>query len=196
MCAISATNGRSCPEKRLLILYGSPRRDGPTSRLLAAFLEEVPAEWGVARLDAFALSPLPCDDCRYCYRVDGCSKPDLKEFYTALEEADALAFVTPVYNRSFPAPLKALLDRTQRYWAARFIRGIRPPITRPKQAFLLTAAGSGGDDAACVEQQLRPALTVLNARLQPPVALSGADQGTEENAALEAARAAGRSLLA
>lgn len=111
---------------------------------------------GGRRLDAFALSPLPCDDCRYCYRVDGCSKPDLKEFYTALEEADALALVTPVYNRSFPAPLKALLDRTQRYWAARFIRGIRPPITRPKQAFLLTAAGSGGDDAACVEPTAAP----------------------------------------
>lgn len=63
---------------------------------------------GVARLDAFALSPLPCDDCRYCYRVDGCSKPDLKEFYTALEEADALAFVTPVYNRSFPSATESV----------------------------------------------------------------------------------------
>ena len=128
--------------------------------------------------------------------MDGCSKPDLKEFYTALEEADALALVTLVYNRSFPALLKALLIARSVIGPPRFIRGIRPPITRPKQAFLLTAAGSGGDDAACVEQQLRPALTVLNARLQPPVALSGADQGTEENAALEAARAAGRSLLA
>ncbi|MCI9414593.1 MAG: NAD(P)H-dependent oxidoreductase [Clostridiales bacterium] len=181
---------------RLLTIFGSPHAEGNCARLLSAFREGIPGGWRETTVSAFSLAPLPCDDCRYCYHADGCSKPDLKEFYAELEEADGLLLVTPVYNRSFPAPLKALLDRTQRYWAARFIRGIRPPVDRPKQVFLLTASGaeSGEEgeatrDQALLEQQLLPTLTILNARLRTAVHYTGADRGQEITPYLAAARA-------
>lgn len=111
----------------------------------------------------------PCDDCRWCYAKAGCSKPDLDELYILLEQADVLVIASPVYNLSFTVPLKALLDRTQRYWAARFVRGERPPIQRPKRVVLLTTAEKDAHGGDMLEQQLKPTLTILNARLAASV---------------------------
>ena len=80
----------------------------------------------------------------------------------AIEAATRLVFISPVYNRSFPAPMKAVIDRLQCYWAARFVHGLRPPIATPKTAVLFTAAGSDRDDGEHLAAQLAPALTVLH----------------------------------
>lgn len=151
MYATTAKNEPCSTDRRALLINGSPRADGPTARLLAALESSLPATVAVQRFDCFAQPVLPCNDCRACHIIDGCARPDLKEFYRALEDAALLVFASPVYNLSFPAPLKAVVDRTQRYWAARFVRNIRPPIVRPKRVVLLTAAGAddpeGGGDA-------------------------------------------------
>ena len=51
-----------------------------------------------------------------------------------LEDADAVIVATPVYNLSFPAPMKALFDRFQRYYEAHFRRKIAQPITKHKKS--------------------------------------------------------------
>lgn len=116
--------------------------------MLDAFLTELPKGTAVTRISCYDRRPIPCDDCRYCYHREGCSKRDLDDFYAALEEADLVVIATPVYHLSFPAPLKALIDRLQRYWSARFILGKRPPISKGKRLVLLTASGSGRRRAA------------------------------------------------
>lgn len=174
------------------MIDGSPHADGATARLTAAFLEALPPEIAVERFSCFARRPLACDDCRFCHRRDGCSKRDLDDFYRLLEAADLLLFASPVYNRSFPAPMKALLDRQQRYWAARFVRGVRPPIPRPKRAVLLTVSGGPQPEGIHLEQQLRPALTVLHTTLEASVHACGTDMDSlSEAAAAEARTAAG-----
>ena len=107
----------------------------------------------------------------------------MDELYHKLEEADILVVATPVYNLSYSAPLKTVIDRTQRYWAARFIRGEKPPIARPKQAVLLTTAEADREGGEMVERQLKPTLTVLNARLTVSVhvvAGEGMEQGLRQ----------------
>lgn len=148
-----------------LIVFGSPHSVGATARLLQAFTAALPAEETVTVIDCFARPPLPCRDCGGCREEIRCVQRDLDDVYAALERADRLVIATPVYNRSFSAPLKALIDRLQPYWCARFVRGVKPPIARPKQAVLLTTCDSPAarGDGAVVESQLRPALTVLNA---------------------------------
>ena len=181
--------------KQVLVLFGSPHKEGATARLLAACLSAMP-EAEVTRFDAFALSPAPCEDCGYCHRVEGCRHRDLDEFYEALEAADVLVFATPVYNRSFPAPMKAVLDRLQRYWAARFVRGVRPPIKKAKQTLLLTAGGASRGDGAYLEPQLSPILTILNSTPAKAVHADGTDQGELPEAALAAAQRAGEEIYA
>lgn len=195
MCATTAKNEPCSTDRRALLINGSPRADGPTAWLLAALETSLPATVAVQRFDCFAQPVLPCNDCRACHIIDGCARPDLKEFYRALEDAALLVFASPVYNLSFPAPLKAVIDRTQRYWAARFVRNIRPPIARPKQVVLLTAAGADDPEGGeMLERQLRPVLTILNGTLVSCVHYAGADTGRDIIPFLRKAEAAGRIL--
>lgn len=180
-----------------MLISGSPHRAGPTARLLEAFASSLPEGTAVERFDCFSTPPAPCVDCRACHATGRCVHRDLDTVFGALESTDVLVIATPVYNLSFPAPLKALIDRTQPYWAARFIRGIRPPIARPRQAVLLTVSGAdtleGGE---LLEKQLRPTLTVLNAAPLRCVHYTGADVGRPLAPALRQARKAAAALFA
>lgn len=177
------------------MIDGSPHKEGTTARLIAAFVAALPPGAAVERFCCFDQSPLPCDDCRYCHTAAGCSKPDLGNFYEILERADILVFAAPVYNRSFPAPMKALIDRLQRYWVARFIRGERPPIARPKQAVLLLSSGGPEDPSDLIWQQLRPVLTILHATLVQTVCFSNTDARPYTQESFQEAAAAARALL-
>lgn len=180
--------------KRVLVLFGSPHKQGATEALLNAALRGI-GDAAVTRFDAFALNPAPCDDCRRCRVADGCRHRDLDAFYAALEAADVLVFATPVYNRSFPAPMKAVLDRLQRYWSARFIRGIKPPIATPKTALLLTSGGADRGDGVYLEQQLAPILTILHSSPAVAVHADDTDRTPLSATTLAAATAAGKEAI-
>lgn len=180
--------------KRLLLLNGSPHSDGPTAALIGACLCGM-GDVALTRFDCFETPPAPCNDCGFCRSADGCRLHDLDFFYAALEAADLLLFAAPVYNRSFPAPMKAALDRLQRYWSARFVRGIRPPIVRRKRAVLLTAGGSGRGDGEQLAYQLAPILTILNSSPAIAVHADGTDREPPAPETLAAARAAGRQAI-
>ncbi len=176
---------------RVLVLYGSPRKDGATARLLDACLGGI-GEATVTQFDAFSVTAAPCDDCGCCREANGCRHNDLDVFYEALEVADVLVVAAPVYNRGFPAPLKTMLDRLQRYWSARFVRGVRPPIATPKKTVLLTAAGADRADGVYLEKQLAPTLTVLNSAPAVCVHADATDRTPLSAAVLDAARTAGK----
>lgn len=195
MCANTVKSAPSCP-KRVLAILGSPRPAGVSAQLLDAFLEALP-EADVTRFSCYERPPIPCDDCRYCTKREGCSKRDLDSFYEALEEADLLVIATPVYHLSFPAPLKALIDRLQRYWSARFLLGRRPPIAKEKRLVLLTSSGSAGTEGGpFLERQLAPPLTVIHASPAATVHAVNADSPDFDAAPwLEKARQAAVSLI-
>ena len=178
---------------QVLVLFGSPHKDGATARLLDACLHGV-GDATVTQFDAFTVSAAPCDDCGYCREVNGCRHTDLDVFYEALEAADVLVIATPVYNRSFPAPLKTVLDRLQRYWSARFVRGVRPPIATPKKTVLLTTAGADRADGAHLAEQLAPILTILNSTPAVCVHADATDRTPLSDEILTAARNAGKSV--
>lgn len=155
--------------KRVLLLFGSPHKRGSTAQVVQMLRDKCPTDWQWDVWYGYDHAIQPCDDCRYCYAKAGCSKRDLDEVYALLEQADILVIASPVYNLSFTTPLKALLDRTQRYWAARFVRGERPPISRPKRVVLLTTAEQDAHGGDMLERQLKPTLTILNAVLTASV---------------------------
>jgi len=130
-------------------------------------------------IDCYERSVIPCDDCRGCHRQPGCVKRDMDDVYEAIEKAKRLVFIAPVYNRSFPAPMKAMIDRLQCYWAKRFIHGIRPPIETPKTALLMTAAGSDRNDGEHLLRQLEPALTVLHVTDTAAIHVDNTDSGAD-----------------
>ncbi|MBE6827965.1 MAG: NAD(P)H-dependent oxidoreductase [Ruminococcaceae bacterium] len=128
----------------LLVINGSPRTLGNCDRLLSALLSEFPRDCNVKRFDAFSLNPAACNACGYCKASEGCSKKDLEEFLGYYNESDAVIIATPVYNYTVPAPMKALLDRFQRFYEAKNRRGEEHAFSRPKNAVLIVTAGCDG----------------------------------------------------
>lgn len=127
-----------------LVINASPRTMGNTSKLVNAFLSVVPKENKVKTFNMFDLMPTPCNACGYCKASEGCSKKDLEEFFGYYNESDVIVLATPVYNFSVPAPLKALLDRCQRYYEAKNRRGESTVFSKPKKAVLMVTAGGDG----------------------------------------------------
>lgn len=105
-------------------------------------------------------------------------KKDLEKFMAKLEDADAVIVATPVYNLSFPAPMKALFDRFQRYYEAHFRRKIAQPITKHKKALLLVTAGDDEDDGYnIIEKQVKLSFSVMNTELVGGVLAKDTDNG-------------------
>ena len=98
--------------KHALVLFSSPHKDGHTKKLLEAFLDGLKRkDWQVKSLDICKVNIHPCIACGYCQKADGCAFRDLDEFDRDLRACDLLVIATPVYNLSFPAQLKAVIDR-------------------------------------------------------------------------------------
>ena len=88
-----------------------------------------------------------------------------------------MVVATPVYGLSFPAPLKAVFDRTQQYYEAYVSRHIKHPFEKPKKAFLLSVYGS--DDKRGVEmmqQQLQLTFSVMNTKLIGTISAGNTDR--------------------
>lgn len=162
--------------RNTLVWFASPHKNGATAQLLRAYL----AREGISDytlFDCFDRAPAPCTDCGYCKAAFACAKRDLDDLYAALEDCDRLIIATPVYNAGLPAPLKAVVDRLQVYFSARFVRGIRPPIARHKDATVLLCGGAERDVRETVLAQLLPAFTVINAELADCISVTGTDRG-------------------
>lgn len=169
--------------KKALILFSSPHAAGHTRGLLEAFQSGlVPERWELQEMDVCREPIKPCMACGVCRIKEGCVFHDLDTFDGALRESDLLVIAAPVYNLSFPAQLKNVLDRFQRYFEARFALGIRPVIQKPRKAVLLLTMGKGDPFAVEVcEKTLRQSFSVMNTKLVGTLCLANTDAGTEED---------------
>ena len=188
-------------ERLVLALCGAPRKNGPTGMLFDAFIKELPDDARVREFDAFSMKIAPCNGCGGCEKTGNCVlRDDMDEVYEAMEAAHGIVIATPVYNLSFPAPLKAAVDRMQCYWSRRFLLGMRPPVKKPKVGALLLAAGSvekSGTDV--LERQTSMLMSVLHCRLTACVSYVGTDMADavqREKDAFLAAEQAGHTFFA
>lgn len=159
-----------------LIIYGSPFKDSFTARLLQPVAESLNGQ--TTFFNCFESSPLPCDGCGYCKRVTACRHKDLDEFFKDFISAKNVIFAFPVYNGSFPAPLKAVIDRFQRFYSARFSLNLRPPVPGKRKVTLVITAGSDTDPLPLILAQLKPVFTICGCELEKAVVLSGTDRLT------------------
>lgn len=177
----------------MLLLYASPHKNGHTARLWKAFRDRLPRDlYELIRFDAYDMNVQPCVDCRQCAVTEGCRYADMDSFDTCLRESDLLVVASPVYCFSFPAPMKAVLDRFQRYYHARFSLGRKPSIDKHRQAVLLLSMGAGDEQSRAIpDYQLRRALSVMNTAMLDTVAYCETDsEDTGEKAEWAAACAA------
>ena len=161
-----------------MTISGSPRKDGCSARMLRQFRQAIEAAGDAEFIhyDAYDSAFAPCTDCRACRQVEGCVMDDMDGFFADFEAADGIIIASPVYNMSFPAPMKAIIDRMQRYYSARFFLGKRPPIARHRPVALLLSAGSDQENGDFAAMQLEKIFTVTNCELCCRVTCSGTDR--------------------
>lgn len=158
-----------------LVLFASPR-NGYTKKLLNAFLNGLNGSYNIKIIDCFKLSPRPCIACGICEKTDNCCFNDLDEYDEFLNDAELLVFASPVYNLSVPSPLKAIIDRSQRYYSKRFSLGIKPPIKIHKRSVLLLTCGSSDKRGfQIITDQLLTMFTIINAELYASVCMPQTD---------------------
>lgn len=101
--------------KKIMILNGSPRKNGNTAALLDQFTQGAKeAGHTVTRFDLQELSAKPCIGCLQGGKGNNkpCSqKDDMDKIYPVYEEADLIVLASPLYYWSFSAQLKAAIDR-------------------------------------------------------------------------------------
>lgn len=98
---------------KLGLIYGSARK--------GRFCDTV-AEWAAAEISrrgGFALDRIDPAAADVARAVAGGDDVARKSLYRRLDQAEAFVVVTPEYNHSYPAPLKALIDTAKREWHAK-----------------------------------------------------------------------------
>lgn len=105
--------------KKVLILSGSPRKNGNSDILCDEFMRgAVDSGNEVKKVRVSDLNIGYCKACYYCRNHNGncVIKDDMAEVLQNMIDADVIVLASPVYFYSIDAQLKALIDRTLARW--------------------------------------------------------------------------------
>ena len=149
---------------KTVVLFGSPRRNGTTAHMLESFCAALPEQENITRFDAYAMGVQPCMGCGACEHDYVCSMDDMDGVLEAILGCDLLVIASPVYFLSFPAPLKAMLDRLQRCYSA-YLQHRSPFDGKRRQVAVLLTAGAPSEKGDVVRAQLRCILQPLSAAI-------------------------------
>ena len=127
----------------IVVLSGSPRKDGNTERLTAAFVDS--AKSAGKNVTVFRVADMNiggCTGCEHCFQKKGvCAQiDDMPPILEALKTSDTVVFTSPVYYFDMTAQLKLAIDRTYA------LLSVGAPIK--KAALLMTC----GDDSVKVAE--------------------------------------------
>jgi len=108
---------------KVLGIYGSPRKDGNSDKLLDEALKG-------AKSAGAQVSAVYCRDLKMsgCVECGGCDKTgqcvvndDMQSVYPRLLEADAIIVASPMFFYGLTSQVKALIDRCQAMWSKRML---------------------------------------------------------------------------
>ena len=100
--------------KKIVVLTGSPRKNGNSFAMTDAFIQAAQAKGHtVIRFDAAMRNVGGCHACETCFKTGkACSfDDDFNTVAPAILEADTVVFSIPVYWYSIPAQIKGVIDK-------------------------------------------------------------------------------------
>ena len=105
--------------KHIVILSGSPRKNGNTNLLCRQFQQGAEEAGHSVRFIPLAEKRIGfCRACDVCMRNGGAciQKDDMENILCAFQQADVVVLATPVYFYGVIAQMKACIDRTYPIW--------------------------------------------------------------------------------
>jgi hypothetical protein len=125
----------------VLILNGSPRKNGTVNTLLDHVVDGLPQKARTEWIDVCRLNMEICTGCMGCRETGSCVLPedDAHKVGAKIDRADALVVGTPVHWGNMSAPLKLLFDRNVPVFMGESPRGMPVPQQKGKRAVIVTA---------------------------------------------------------
>lgn len=100
---------------KILILNGSPTKDGNTAALVKAFKEGAESKGHeITVLDVAHKKVNGCMSCGYCHGAGNgkcVQQDDMQQIYPYLMDAEMIVFASPVYYFTMSAQLEAVIQR-------------------------------------------------------------------------------------
>ena len=133
--------------KKIIILNGSPRKNGNTSALTAQFKKG--AEAAGNQVTEFHLGSMKIGGCLGCWHggkdaeCPCVQKDDMAEIYPAYIEADVVVLASPLYYWFISGQLKTAFDRL--FAVAERDPGYRNPVKR--SVLIMAAEGAGFEES-------------------------------------------------
>lgn len=130
----------------IVIVLGSPRKNGNSEMLAKSVAEGVEKEGGTTEyIRLNDLNIRPCQGCGGCDKSGECViKDDMTEIYDKVDAADRLLLVTPIYFYAMSAQAKIFTDRMQARWSRRYNLKNRFRQDEGRRGYLLATAATGG----------------------------------------------------
>lgn len=134
--------------KKILAIYGSPRKKGTTALLLSSAVRgarEAGAEVEEVFLRDLKISP--CMEIYACKKTGRCViDDDFQALHDKLAACDALMLASPIFFYTVSSHTKMFMDRCQSLWAKKYLIdkasfGIRQPA---RKALFLSAGATSG----------------------------------------------------
>ena len=131
---------------KVLILMGSPRKDGNTASLTAPFVDELKAAGAeCTTFDVYDMDLRPCVACRTCQKdwtKFGCPQDDdMQQIFDAALEADLIVAASPIYSWYCTPPMKNVLDRLVYGMNKYYGEEMGPSIWKGKKMALISTCG-------------------------------------------------------
>lgn len=180
--------------KKIVILNGSPRKNGNTSGLVKAFTEG--AESVGNEVITFHLDSMNIHGCKGCFGGDNSKecpcvqKDDMAQIYPAVKAADVVVLASPLYYWNLSGQLRTAIDRlfALEEGDGNLLRG-----NGKSSALLMAAEGQGFEDVVLYYDHLLEHLKWKN--LGHVLSGHNMDVGDiEGKKELEEARALGRTI--
>ena len=131
---------------KIVVLLGSPRKKGNSETLAQAVVGPIEQDEGtVEYIRLNDLSLRPCQGCGGCDKTGSCViKDDMSDIYSAVDDADRILLVSPVYFYGLSAQCKIFGDRMQARWARRYLLKDRFRQGEGRKGYLISSAATKG----------------------------------------------------
>jgi multimeric flavodoxin WrbA len=145
---------------QFLCIYGSPRINGNTDILLNKVVEGIElAGTGHNRIEKVYVRSMkihPCTECRTCDKTGVCIiKDDIQELHDKICVSDYIIVSSPIFYYNVPAQLKIVIDRSQCYWARKYLLKKPAEKTGKKGVFLSTCASTPAHFFDCAKKTIK-----------------------------------------
>ena len=128
---------------KVIAFAASPRKNGNTETLLDEIIKGLQERnINIEKIRTHELEISPCTGCGQCDMLGRCVMQDsFQDLFDLLVECDGAVFAAPLYFMNVPARGKALIDRCQSFWAARYCLELDLFGGRKRPGMLVSCSG-------------------------------------------------------